>query len=112
MKRIMLTLVLSLLTATLARAASPPAPSLSHASHELVVLLAQGRNVPAPEVVMEQIRHKSLPISLGLGSPESARWLIPERDRITNPDLDPDSPSGLLQRYIVLSYPLLVDKAA
>ncbi len=82
-------------------------------SRELLVLLDRGRGVPKPEEVIDKVRNKQpLPPSLGLGSPDEAHWLIPEPDRSKDPGLDPDSPAGLLNRYIVLSYPLPIDVPA
>jgi serine protease len=109
----MRTAVFALLALLCLAAATGPALSAADfrdPSRELLVLLARDLK---PEEVLEAVhRGKALPAALGLGAPDQARWLIPEPDRHTSPNLDPDSPSGLLNRYIVLSYPTPVDTAA
>src|SRR5437868_2600839 len=95
-------------TATPAPPESPGDPS-----RELLVLLDRTRAAAKPEDVVDMVRRgQPLPASLGLGTPVHARWLIPEPDRSTYRSLDPDSPAGLLNRYIVLSYPPPIDRAA
>lgn len=89
-----------------AREAPTPDPS-----RELIVLLDRGQDLPTPEDLVARVRQKRpLPSSWGLGSPTGARYLVPEADRNLSGDVDPESPSGLLLRYVVLSYPLPVEK--
>jgi len=113
---------LSILLLCLAAAAGPAlAGDLSagttstpeDSSRELLVLLARDQTIAKPGDVVDLVSHgQAVPAALGLGSPDHARWLIPEPDRSHDRNLDPDSPAGLLNRYLVLSYPLPVDKAA
>jgi serine protease len=80
---------------------------------ELVVLLAEGRNEPAPEEVVDRAaRGKALPNELGAGAPTGARLLIPRQDRRAAPPADPARPSARLRRYVVFSYPAVSDLEA
>lgn len=94
-----------LLTSTLA--AQPPQGG--PAPHELIVLLAPAPDAPTPETVVESSRRgEALPAGLGAGGSTDARFMIPQRARGEAAEayrLDPDRPSALLQRYVVLAYP-------
>jgi|GEM_PF-2351390 len=94
-------------------AAAPVASAPKFANGELIVLLASGRNEPAPEDVVNRAEHGlSLPDGIGIGGVVGARLVIPEPDRRPILAGDPEAPSARLQRYVVLSYPLVVDLEA
>lgn len=77
---------------------------------ELIVLLAAGPEPPRPEDVVAQVRQgKPLPGGLGAGNPTGGRLLIPEQERRRPVNADPESAGQLLLRYVVLSYPVVVD---
>ena len=89
-------------------AAAPVASAPKFANGELIVLLASGRNEPAPEDVVNRAEHGlSLPDGIGIGGVVGARLVIPEPDRHPILAGDPEAPSARLQRYVVLSYPLV-----
>jgi subtilisin family serine protease len=79
----------------------------------LIVLLAAGQSETTPEDVVNRVETgQAIPEGLGTGSPIGARLLVPLQDRYSGPREDTDGPSARLQRYIVLTYPSVVDLEA
>lgn len=112
MRQLVVFLVPWFLTASLA-AQEAGGGHPSFVPNELIVLLDHGPIVPAPEDVVEAIaRRRSVPGDLGIGHPVAARFVISERaGDVARAYLveNPDSPEAILQRYVVLTYPLAVN---
>lgn len=87
----------------------PPEEPPLFAPGQLLVLLGHGSGAPAPDTVVEAQRHrKPLPGNLGVGGPESVRYLITERAQgraLRTLREVPDSSRARLQRYLVFDYP-------
>jgi PKD repeat protein len=82
-------------------------------NQDLIVLLAAGQGETPPEDVVNRVEGGlAVPEELGAGSPTGARLLVPLQDRYSGPLEDPDGPAARLQRYIVLTYPSVVDLEA
>lgn len=101
---------------SLAAAAQPPSrgdTGPSFVPNELIILLDQGTSVPAPEEVVHAIKQRrQVPDGLGVGNPVASRFVISDRATEAARELlaeSPDTPESLLQRYIVLTYPSVVD---
>lgn len=81
--------------------------------NELIVLLDHGSLVPTPEAVVESVnRKRPVPDALGVGNPVASRFVVSERASEAARKLfdeSPDTPEAILQRYIVLVYPEVVD---
>lgn len=94
--------------------AKPGAPGGD--TRELIVLLAPGAKAPSPESLVDNVKRGfSLPGALGLSSPKGARLAITERLQGAARDwmlAHPDSSAARLERYVVLSYPAVVDLEA
>jgi serine protease len=93
------------------------APAQPGGTRELIVLLApESKAVPSPESVVADVqRGLATRAAVGLGSPKGARLAITERlqgearERML---ANPDSSEARLERYVVLSYPAVVDLEA
>ena len=90
-----------------ARAESPFVPN------ELIVLLDHGPIVPTPEAVVESVNKKRpAPDGLGVGNPTGSRFMVSDRvpeSARAQFDENPESPEAKLQRYVVMTYPAVVD---
>jgi hypothetical protein len=86
-------------------------------TRELIVLLApESKAAPSPESLVADVqRGLATKAAVGLGSPKGARLAITERlqgearERML---ANPDSSEARLERYVVLSYPAVVDLEA
>ncbi|HEY2290102.1 MAG TPA: S8 family serine peptidase [Thermoanaerobaculia bacterium] len=85
-------------------------------TRELIVLLAPAPKAPSPESLVDDVqRGLSSRAVTGLGSPKIARLAITERRQGEAREwllAHPDSPEARLERYVVLSYPAVVDLEA
>lgn len=85
----------------------------SFVPNELIVLLDHGPIVPTPEDVVEALaQRRPVPGDVGIGNPVAARFVISERaGEAARAYLveNPDSPEAILQRYVVLTYPPVVN---
>jgi hypothetical protein len=93
--------------------ASAAPPAVGPERQELIVLLSADASVPSPETVVDSATHgRSLPGILSTGLPREARFALPDRlegearARVLS---HPDSARARLERYIVLSYPAVID---
>lgn len=91
----------------------PLGTAAAETPHELIVLLSPSSAAPAPAAVVAAARAgEKLPGGLHLGAPQEARFLVARRSSAevaAEESLEPYEPSALLQRYVVLSYPAVVD---
>lgn len=107
------------LTFTLALAIPPSAAGLpetgpaEHRPLQLIVLLDFRGDAPTPKAVVTAARSGgAIPSDLAVGSPLNVEYLIPDRARGAVAEahrLDPEDPAAKLQRYVILSYPEVVD---
>jgi hypothetical protein len=85
----------------------------SHVPGELIVLLDHGPAAPTPEAVVESAHaRRPMPGATAIGNPIAARFVISERARGAARERtieDPEHPAAVLQRYVVLTYPSVVD---
>jgi hypothetical protein len=85
----------------------------SFVPNELIILLDHGANVPAPEEVVNAVsRRRQVPGGLGIGNPVASRFVVSERATEATREYlaeNPDAPEALLQRYIVLTFPSVVN---
>ena len=100
----------------LASAAAPPEGvpgEPQFVPNELIVLLDHGPIVPTPEAVVESVNKKrQIPDGLGVGNPVASRFMVsdraPESARARFEE-NPERPEAILQRYVVMTYPAVVD---
>ena len=85
----------------------------SFVPNELIILLNHGTSAPAPEEIVNAVnQRRQVSGGLGIGNPVASRFVISERATKAARGYfaeNPYIPEALLQRYIVLTFPSVVD---
>lgn len=81
--------------------------------NELIILLDHGPIVPTPEAVVGSVNSKRpVPGGLAIGNPVASWFMVADRASEAARAIfeeSPDIPEAILQRYVVMTYPAVVD---